>query len=280
MKCQWQELIQVLPLWLRKPVDERGRLDMTELRLRIGKPPEIVKRNASEFLARNITAEDLNYVFNTATKYSPWISASVKDGYVTSAGGHRIGLCGEYVYQESEMKNIRSLTSVCIRVARQITGVSGEIFRKNNSILIIGRPGCGKTTFLRDLIYQTSKHNKGSVAVIDERRELFPLSLGVFHFERGERTDVLSGCHKNIGLSIAIRTMNPDVIAVDEITSAEDCVALSQAAWCGVRLFATAHAGSVDELVSRSVYKPLLEQKIFDTLIILQRDKTWREEVL
>lgn len=280
MKCQWQEFIQILPQWLRPLVDESGRSDMTELRLRVGKPPEIVKGSYSEFLKRNIVNEDLNYILNTATRYSPWTSPSVKEGYITAAGGHRIGLCGEYVYMEGDVKNIRCLSSLCIRIARQITNVSGGVHKKSGSILIIGRPGSGKTTFLRDLIYQTSSHQKGSVVVIDERRELFPGSFGKFCFDTGDRTDILSGCYKVNGLEIAVRTLNPSVIAVDEITGDTDCLALSKAAWCGVRLFATAHAGSKKELFSRNIYKPILENKIFDTLIILQADKTWREEAL
>ena len=79
---------------------------------------------------------------------------------------------------------------------------------------------------------------------------------------------------------MAIRTMSPRVIAVDEITNADDCHALSMAAWCGVRLLATAHAGSKSDLYSREIYRPILDSKIFDTLIILHADKSWCEDVV
>lgn len=279
MRCQWQDLLNILPMWLRKPVDEQGKEEMTELRLRLHENPEIVKKHGSEFLSRLINEEDLNYVMNTATRYSPWTSGTVREGFITAPGGHRIGLCGDYINNEMEVKNISRLTSVCIRTAREIPGVSGELYHKKGSVLIIGKPGSGKTTFLRDLIYQTSNSVCGSVVVVDERRELFPVSSGKFFFLRGKRTDVLSGCCKVKGLEMAVRTMSPAVIALDEITNQEDCVALSHAAWCGVRLFATAHAGSKSELYSRKIYQPILEQNIFDHLVVLHSDKTWKEEL-
>lgn len=278
MNCQWQELINILPVWLRKPVDEQGKAEMQELRLRLHQPPEIIKKHKSIFLDRIITSEDLNYTLNTATRYSPWTAETVKDGFVTAAGGHRIGLCGEYVNHEQSVRNISHLSSLCIRIAREIPGVSGTIYNNTGSILIIGSPGSGKTTLLRDLICKISDDGKGTVVVVDERRELFPCVAGKFCFKRGRRTDVLSGCKKTKGLDMALRTMGPSVIAVDEITAQEDCEALLHAAWCGVRLIATAHAGSKEELFSRTIYAPILEYKLFDTFVILNSDQTWQEE--
>jgi stage III sporulation protein AA len=167
-----------------------------------------------------------------------------------------------------------------IRVARNIPNVSGDIWKQKGSVLIIGSPGSGKTTFLRDLIMHRSDYQNGAIAVVDERRELFPVWGGKYIFPPGKRTDVLSGCRKEKGLEIALRTLGPSVIAVDEITNAEDCAALSHAAWCGVKLIATAHAGSKEELYSRSIYRSILDKKLFDTLIVLNREKKWHQEVM
>ena len=94
----------------------------------------------------------------------------------------------------------------------------------------------------------------------------------------GPHTDVLDACPKALGIPMLLRAMNPQIIAVDEITAAMDCDALLQAGWCGVRLLATAHASSLRDLNSRPLYRPLLESKLFDHFIVLRRDKTWREE--
>lgn len=278
MRCHWQELINLLPGWLREPVDRYGKDDMQELRLRIDMPPEIKTSKGSQYLERAITKIDIEFCLNMATRYSPWTSSGITQGYITAIGGHRIGICGECIYDGDKFKNIGSVTSLCIRVAREYQNVSGNLYLKKGSYIIIGCPGSGKTTFLRDLIRKISNQENGAIVVIDERRELFPQSAGKFLFERGHRTDVLSGCKKEKGLEMAIRTMSPTVVAVDEITDPEDCNGLCRAARCGVRLLATAHAGTKEEFFSRPIYKPLFENRIFDGLIWMYPDKSWQEE--
>ena len=278
MICKWQELLWILPLWLRSEVDKQKNRSINEIRLRLHSPPEIISQEGCSILTRCTTAEDLYFCMNAATKYSPWTSSSIKDGFITAAGGHRIGLCGECVYAGDQLKNINALTSLCIRVAKDCPGLTDSLQNINGSVLIIGKPGSGKTTFLRDLVRNLSQ--KERVTVIDERRELFPVVAGQFAFDRGPHTDVLSGCKKTAGLEMAIRTMAPDIVAVDEITGSRDCMALENAAWCGVRILATAHAGSRSELFFRKIYQPLLQNKIFQTLIVLQKDKSWKQEVM
>ena len=90
--------------------------------------------------------------------------------------------------------------------------------------------------------------------------------------------DVLKGCPKEKGIEMVLRSMGPGCIAVDEITAQADCKALLSAAWCGVRLVATAHAGSVKDLLNRPLYRPILESGIFDHVLVMDRDKHWREE--
>lgn len=280
MKCQWQDLLNILPDWIRADVDRQGREDAQEIRMRLHEKPEIVKRNQNVFIDKTVSSDDIIFCINAATRYSPWTAGSVVQGFITAPGGHRIGLCGQCVYDGLKLKNITSISSLCIRVARDIEDVSGPVYQCADSVLIIGAPGCGKTTFLRDLIRRMSDLGNKAVAVIDERREIFPFQDGTFSFDRGKRTDVLSGCEKGAGLNMVLRTMGPAVIALDEITDAEDCVALSNAAWCGVQLIATAHAGNKKELLSRKIYRPILECGVFRTLIVLHADKTWSREVL
>ncbi len=278
MGCQWQLLLNILPLWLRSVVDEHGSKDLQELRLRINQPPELVKKGYSEWLSRNISKEDIAFCINTATKYSPWTSSSIIEGFITAPGGHRIGVCGECIYDGKNLRNMNTVTSICIRVAREYTGIAGDFYNRKGSILIIGKPGSGKTTFLRDLVRGISDRSNGSVVVLDERREIFPNMEGSALFQQGKRTDVISGCKKSAALEMALRTMSPATIALDEITSQDDCTALISGAWCGVRLIATAHAGNRDELYARIVYKPLLDHGIFRSLVVLHPDQSWQEE--
>ena len=136
---------------------------------------------------------------------------------------------------------------------------------------IAGGSGSGKTTLLRDFIRQLSYIE--CISVVDERGELFPVG-----YSRGDQMDVLIGCQKVEGLERVIRTMTPDTVAVDEITAEADTQALLQAAWCGVRLIATAHAASREDLRNRQIYRPLLDKQLFSTLVIMQPDKSFKIE--
>ena len=271
MTCAWKELLAVLPDWMRKDVDVLGAESLLELRLRINAPPELVCSEESQWLERRITGEDLRYIVNAASRYSPWAAASAAQGYITVMGGHRIGLCGEAVVQMGTVTGIKHITSLCIRVARDFPGVAAGMETANGSILIVGPPGWGKTTLLRDLIRQLETSEK--ISVVDERGELFPEGL-----PRGKGVDVLSGCSKAMGIPMLLRAMGPSCIAVDEITTQEDTTALLQAANCGVRLLATAHAASASDFRQRSIYRPLIENAVFDIMLVLRKDKSYTME--
>ena len=253
-------------------MDNRCSDTLQELRLRLGIPPQLVRRNTTEWLNRNITASELNFCINAASRYSPWTAQTASQGYITVRGGHRIGICGTVVTRDGTVTGIQSVRSVCIRVARDFPGIAARFGCRSGSILIIGPPGSGKTTLLRDLIRQISQSE--CICVVDERGELFPDGF----FEGCKSLDVLSGCPKRIGIDTLLRTMSPKTIAVDEITAADDCTALLKACWCGVRLIATAHAATMSDLRSRHLYKPLVSEKIFEHVLIMQHDKTIHEE--
>ncbi len=273
MRCAWKELLMILPPWLRPRVDELGADPVLELRLRLGSGAEVIRWGKNARIDRKLEKEDLAFVVNTASKYSPWTAAAVANGYITAPGGHRIGLCGQAVVKSGRMEGLREITSLCIRVARDVPNIAGELGNHSESILILGKPGSGKTTLLRDLIRQRSR--QGSVSVVDERGELFPAGSG---FEQGSRTDVLTGCSKAQGIEMLLRAMSPVTIAVDEITSEEDQQAILKAGWCGVSLLATAHASCAGDLFRRPVYKPLAQSGLFDTVVTLMPDKTWKAE--
>ena len=174
------------------------------------------------------------------------------------------------------MTGIRSPTSLCLRVARDFPGISQNADSLTGSLLVIGQPGSGKTTLLRDLIRRRSY--KECVAVVDERKELFPTCDESVLFPSGKHTDILSGCPKDLGIDCVLRSMTPDIIAVDEITAQKDCDALIRAGWCGVKLLASAHASCKEDLYTRPVYRSIVDAGLFDTLLVMQRNKSWHIE--
>lgn len=271
MMCAWNEFISILPLWMRREVDIRGKEQLTELRLRLGSPPELVSAGKSLWMCRDVTAEDMSFCINAACRYSPWTAGSESEGYITVPGGHRIGICGEAVVKKGMLSGFQKVTSLCIRVARDYRGIWKNGTDHIGSVLILGAPGWGKTTLLRDCTRYLAETS--CVCVIDERRELFPTG-----FQKGKRMDVLTGCPKPSGIDILLRTMRPEYIALDEITAAEDCSALLQAVGCGVKLAATAHAPSIDEFRRRPIYKPILEYRLFDTIVQLHKDMSYSVE--
>lgn len=278
MNCAWEPLISLLPLWMREKVDMYRNRMLQELRLRSGLPPELVTGDGVFYLERPITKQDLTYCVNVASRYSPWVAQTAASGYITAPGGHRIGLCGRAVMHGQTLHTVDDFTSLCIRVARDLPGIAVSAAKIPGSVLILGKPGNGKTTLLRDLIRCRSDLCGQAVAVADEREEIFPKHSGAFCFSTGKRVDILSGCPKGEGVTNLLRTMSPDVIAVDEVTARNDCDALISAGWCGVELLATAHADCVSALHKRPVYKPLLESGIFKTALVMRSDKSWKVE--
>lgn len=274
MKCAWNELLAILPTWMREDTDRQGRETLQEIRIRAGRVPELILNGKSFPLSRPVTDQDISFCLNTATQYSPWTSESIARGYFACAGGHRMGICGEAVMRNGIPQGIKNIRSLCIRVARDLPGCSCKIADIHKSLLILGPPGSGKTTLLRDLIRRISNSGFGSISVADERGEIFPPGV----FDEGPRTDVLTGCAKAQGLDLLIRTMGPAYAAVDEITAKEDCDALIAAGNCGVKLLATAHASCMEDLHCRPVYRELVKSGLFENVVILHQDKSLRTE--
>ena len=257
------QLCAVLPPRLRSEVGE----ELWELRLRLGQATQLVGPWGSRWLRDTATEEELKWIVNTASRYSPWAAQTMSRGYLTAPGGHRIGLGGQVVVDRGQATGFREVDSLCIRVARDLPDLGKPFAGLPGSVLILGPPGAGKTTLLRDLCRQISQ--KETVAVVDERGELFPEG-----FIRGRALDVLSLCPKPAGIDMALRTLGPATIAVDEITGEEDAQALLRAGWCGVRLLATAHAAGLRDLKKRPIYRVLTENHLFDHVLICSRDKS------
>lgn len=289
---RYQQAIALLPPHLRRcaqQVDKAAQAVAEELRLRAGRPMTVVLPQGERPVpgGEPVQSGDLSLVVEIATKASAHAAMEqVRNGFFTVSGGHRIGICGSAVVKDGAIFNLRHLSSLAIRIAREVPGASASVADKLwegdtfQSTLILSPPGGGKTTLLRDLIRRLSDgtdHPALRVGVADERGELAAMYHGLPQFDVGRQTDIVDGCPKAAGLMMLLRGMNPQVLAADEITAPEDCAALLLAANCGVSLLCTAHAAGLDDLKTRPMYRPLLEGCCFKRLVVLTRRETGRD---
>lgn len=254
-----------------------------EIRLRSGFPASVLLPDGEVSLGGDaVLHAELDAVVEIATGASLHSAReTVRNGYINAPGGYRLGLCGTATVDRGEITGFRSLGSIAIRIPREITGIAEKVALKSQgrlrSTLIISPPGMGKTTLLRDLVRIASDGSEKSgvapsrVALADERGELAAVVNGKAQMYVGRHTDVLSGGPKAEAVMMLLRAMNPEIIALDEITAPEDVHATIRAANCGVRIFATVHAGTVAELLQKPLYASLLEERIFETTVTISR---------
>lgn len=261
---------------LRLPYTET----VEEIRLRCGQPVCVTVNGKERSLDTACVMENLlEELVTRATGHAVFSAQDMlKNGFVTFEGGHRLGVCGTAVLHGGEITCFKEVSSLNLRVARQIKGVAAQaadaIWLHPDSALIIGAPGAGKTTLLRDLIRQLSDRFSFRIGVADERMELGACFHGKAQFDLGAHTDILSGVRKETAIELLLRTMSPQWIAVDEITAAEDIEAMLRASYCGVSFLATAHASCREELEHRELYRKLLACGIFRNLITIRRNRT------
>ena len=260
---------------------DRARAE--EVRLRAGWPMTVLAGGGERPLGGPpVEGEELERLVEIASGASLHaVLDQLRRGYLTIEGGHRVGLCGTAVLREGEVHSLRGLSSANIRVARQVLGASAPVVDglcsggRLASTLILAPPGLGKTTLLRDLVRAVSEGEGCTplrVSLADERGEVAAMYGGRPQLEVGRRTDVMEGCPKAQGLMLLLRAMNPQVLAVDEITAPEDVRALTAAAGCGVTLLATAHGEGRAGLERRPLYRPLLEEGLFRFLVRIRRE--------
>ncbi len=222
----------------------------------------------------------LRGILDRATEQSAYAAQEMlRQGFLTIPGGHRLGLCGTAIYKGEALYALRDIRSICLRIAHRIPGLgrasADKLWLHPDSTLILGPPGRGKTTLLRELIFTLSEQFAWRIAVVDERMELAGSHA---EFDLGAHTDVLSGAYKADGIAMLTRAMHPQWIAVDEITAERDVEAIIRASYCGVRFLATAHAESLEDLERRPVYRELKASGVFRQALLIQPDRGVRRE--
>ena len=260
---------------------------LQEIKLRVEKPLLLVYRG-EEIIPGNqrgkpyiVTREDIREMLEYISNYSLYAyEQEMKQGYITIEGGHRVGMTGQAIIENGKVKNLRYISSINLRMSHEILVCADPIFpfitynKKLYHTLIVSPPRCGKTTLLRDMIRQISNGNGWingmSVGVVDERSELGGCYMGVAQTQLGIRTDVLDCCPKAEGMIMLIRSMGPEVIAVDEIGTAEDVHAIEYAMHCGCKMLATVHADSMEELRKKPLFDQMVAEKRFERYVLLE----------
>ncbi len=290
------ELLKILSLKLRT-VFGKLAIDfdkLQEIRLRINAPLMIIYGNQESFISeeaklvnnpakaiiitRNEVRETMEYISN----YSLYaFEEEIKQGFITINGGHRIGIAGKIIIEEDVIKGMKHISFINVRLAHQVKGCADRVLpylinQQSNGIyhtLIISPPRCGKTTLLRDVIRQLSDGTEllsgMSIGVVDERSEIGACYMGTPQNELGIRTDILDCCPKAKGMLMLIRSMSPQIIAVDELGSKEELEAIDYVIGCGCKLIATVHGSSLEDIRNKPTLGELIEKRLFERYIIL-----------
>ena len=269
---------ELMPVYCRDELMKLSRENVEELRLRADRPPTVLCMGRERELSqRQIKQEDILRCLEKATNASVHTAAPyLKNGYL-SYRGLRIGVCGSAIIQNGELSGFRSYSSLAIRIPAAHKGACDGVYKQIMSegfenTLIIAPPGGGKTTALRELVRKLSDSGI-RIGLIDERNEVAASDMGQARFDVGGHTDVLSGLEKQPAALMLLRGMNPQIIAMDEITKPEDAEAICHIHGCGTGLLATAHAAEPGGMMGREIYRRLLEKKIFKILVTVKADR-------
>ncbi|MEG1869986.1 MAG: AAA family ATPase [Oscillospiraceae bacterium] len=265
-----------------------------EIRLHIGSPPGLWTSSGYSFVSEKgmltkqpmqncppVTSSDILQVFQALCRYSVHTHQhEISQGFISIAGGHRAGIGGTAVYKDDTIASIKDITSINLRIARQVIGCATQLIhnifsQKLCSVILAGAPSTGKTTMLRDIAKQLSEGKLGEcvkVSVVDERCEIAAVYMGNAGNSLGPACDILSGYAKADGILQAIRTLSPQVIICDEIGTERELIAVQDSFNSGVNIITSIHADNLDDLKKKPQGRRLLATGEFEKLVFLDRN--------
>ncbi|MBP5372689.1 MAG: hypothetical protein J6Y44_00695 [Clostridia bacterium] len=263
-------MLEFLPDEIKNIVSDE-LIDLCEVRLRAGTKlvAEYIGGRTKTF-SYVVSEDDLDKIILRLTKHTIYAySDSIKRGYITGDNGERVGICGTCVVEEGRVRIIKNVTSLCVRIPRQVVGFADELIKeyiRNGlfSTIVISPPGYGKTTFLRDVARGISLKLKKNVLISDEKRELYFKS-----FAFGDHCDFMLCANKIFAFTEGLRNMRPDVILCDELSFKEEAFAALSAALSGASVIVSAHARDIKDLTKKHELKDILEAEIFKKAVII-----------
>ncbi|MFR5852867.1 MAG: ATPase, T2SS/T4P/T4SS family [Lachnospiraceae bacterium] len=276
----WYETIafftHCLPKAAARPLNALPEGSLREIRVRAGQSIRLSTRQGETICPCEPTPQQVAQMAEALCEHALYARAEEqRSGFVTLRGGHRMGLCGRVICQGQSIRALRDISSFCIRIAGQWRGAAdgliGQLTDENGfcrSTLIVGLPGMGKTTLLRDSLRRLSEAGR-RVCVVDERSEIAAMCDGLPQLEVGPCTDVLDGCGKEAGLRWLLRSLSPEVLVTDELSDTLDAQAALEAIRSGVSMLATVHGRDLDSVCGRNTLYPLIRDRAFERYAVL-----------
>ncbi len=265
-------VLEYLPKNLIKELSKKEYKMLNEIRIRKNCPILVVVDGNRRIINIKLTESDIeNIIYKVCDGSIHSYDDQIVNGYVTDNCGIRIGLCGELVVKNGKVLAVRKITSLCLRIPNVISGVSKEFYDKiynGGSVLVISPPGVGKTSFIRDFINNLCKNTLANVVVIDERNEIL-IKTSKDNQYLNTKADVLTYASKDYGFNQALRTLNPDVIVTDEITTLSEVKSIINTIFGGVSVVATVHGSSLEGVFSRSYMGDIQNEKVFDYVVLI-----------
>ncbi|MDD3336494.1 MAG: ATPase, T2SS/T4P/T4SS family [Eubacteriales bacterium] len=269
-------LTRCLPRTVGKQLVGLPEGSLRELRIRAGGKVRLLTASGEKLCPCEPTQQQVAQIAEALCEHALYARAEEqRSGFVTLRGGHRMGLCGRVITQGQSVRALREISSICVRIAGQWRGAADQLTPhltdeqgRVKSLLLIGLPGMGKTTMLRDAARRLSEDGK-RICMIDERSELAAMCDGIPQLNVGPNTDVLDGCCKEAGLRWMLRAMSPEVLVTDELGGVMDCQAVLEAVCGGVSVMATLHGRDLHSALNRGTLYHLTQNHAFDLYGVL-----------